>query len=211
MPPRFKQPAYNRRPFGSHRFDVFSPKISRQLVLFGMASVDLWTSLEADPDILTFCERPILIPDTQPRRAVDFWVESKQGEQLLVLQRSSAPSERDGSVADKAVSAPPSIDGIAVRYVPVSEFDHNRTRLTNWGWIIRDLAAFSRFVPESLCREVAMSIGSGKSIAQLQADLADFDSSTVRLAVYLLLHRGQAVCRQLATQALEPAHIVELP
>lgn len=211
MSPRFKQPAYNRRPFGSHRFDVYSPKISRQLVLFGMSAVDLWTTLEADPDILTFCERPMLIPDTRPRRAVDFWVESKQGEQLLVLQRSSATPEEDGVTPDETVTAPPLIDGMAVRYVPISDFDHARTRLTNWGWIIRDLAAFSRFVPESLCREVAMSIGGGKSIAQLQADLAEFDSSTVRLAVYLMLHRGQVVCRQLATHVLAPAHVVELP
>ena len=209
--PRFKQPAYNRRPFGSHRFDVFSPKISRQLVIFGMSAVDLWTTLEADPDILTFCERPMLIPDTRPCRAVDFWVESKHGEQLLVLQRSSAASGGDGVTPDETVTAPSLIDGMAVRYVPISDFDQARTRLTNWGWIIRDLAAFSRFVPESLCREVAMSIGGGKSIAQLQSDLAEFDSSTVRLAVYLMLHRGQAVCRQLATHALAPTHVVELP
>ena|SRR5471030_1431075 len=210
MSSRFMQPAYNRRPFGSHRFDVYSPKISRQLTLFGMAAVDLWTSLEADPDILTFCERPLLIPDTRPRRAADFWVQSRQGEQLLVLQRTGPIPEGTPEAPDAIVPEPSLIDGIAVRYVPADDFDRIRTKLTNWGWIIRDLAAFSRFVPESLCREVAMSIGSGKSIAQLQADLADFDGSTVRLAVYLLLHRGQAVCRQLATQALEPTHIVEL-
>lgn len=34
--------------------DVYSPKISRQLILFGMAAVDLWTSLEAEPNILIF-------------------------------------------------------------------------------------------------------------------------------------------------------------
>lgn len=210
--PRFKESAFNRRPFGSHRFDVYSPKLSRQLVLFGLSTVDLWTTLEADPAVITFCERPIMLPDTRPQRAVDFWAKSQHAEEFLVLRRSPAAGTDTTPVPSADTEGEQhAIDGIPVRYVASSHFDQSRTKLTNWGWIIRDLAAFSRFVPESLCREVAASIGCGKSIAQLQAELHEFDSSTVKLAIYVLLHRGQAVCEQLATQALGPAHIVELP
>lgn len=177
-------------------------------MLFGMAALDLWITLEADPDVVMFCERPMLLPDSQPRRAVDFWIKSKQHEEFLVLQRGS---ENAGQADDVIASASTTIDGIAVRYIQSDQFDQNRTALTNWGWILRDLAAFSRFVPESICREALASIGSGKSIEQLQSDLPDFDSATVKLAVYLLLHRGQAVCKQLATHALEPSHLIERP
>jgi hypothetical protein len=210
--PRFKESAFNRRPFGSHRFDVYSPKLSRQLILFGMSAVDLWTTLEADPAVITFCERPTMLPDTRPQRAVDFWVKLQHSEEFLVLRRSSAASA-DATPAPSADTdgEQQAIDGIPVRYVASGHFDQSRIKLANWGWIIRDLAAFSRFVPEPLCRDVAASIGGGKSIAQLQAELSEFDSSTVKLAVYVLLHRGQAVCEQLATQALGPAHIIELP
>lgn len=209
--PRFKESAYNRRPFGSHRFDVYSPKLSRQLVLFGLSAVDLWTTLEADPAVITFCERPIMLPDTRPQRAVDFWVKSQHAEEFLVLRRSAATADATPAPSADTDGEQQAIEGVPVRYVASDHLDQSRTKLTNWGWIIRDLAAFSRFVPESLCREVAASIGGGKSIAQLQAELHEFDSSTVKLAVYVLLHRGQAVCEQLATQTLGPAHIVELP
>lgn len=96
-----------------------------------------------------------------------------------MLQRAGPAPEGIQEAPDDSVRKPPLIDGIEVRYVLVDDFDRIRTKLTNWGWIIRDLAVFSRFVPESLCREVTMAIDGGKSIAQLQADLADFDSSTV--------------------------------
>jgi hypothetical protein len=74
------------------------------------------------------------------------------------------------------------------------------------------LAAFERFIPEPLCRELYTTIArDGKTISQLQSELTDFDSSTVRLAIYMLLHRGRASCHQLATERLGPNHLIERP
>jgi len=209
--PRFKESALNRRPYGAHRYDVYAPKLQRQLTLFGRQALDLWTTLEASPQVLSYCERPLVIPESSPQRAFDFWVQRPHSEELLILLREGDPEILHDEVSGVNVRSleKSKVDGIPVVCVDPKELAQHRTALANWGTIIRDLAAFQRFVPEPLCRELLEALGQGKTIAQLQSELLDFDSSTVRLAVLVLLHRGQAACRQLAMQPLGPSHLIE--
>jgi len=207
LTPRYKAPSFNRKPFGSHQFDVYSPKMSRQLLLFGMPAVNLWTLLESNPSILAFCERPLQLPDVKPMRAIDFWVKTADGEEFLLIAKSPAQDNKD----DDAALAGPVIDGVTLRYILAEDLAQNTTELKNWGWIIRDLSAFQRFVPEAVCKEALSAVGTGKSIAQLQADLPDQESSIVKLAIYVLLHRGEVICKELKTQVLGLGHLIELP
>lgn len=209
--PRFKESAFNRRPYGAHRYDVYAPKLQRQLTLYGRQALDLWTTLEASPQVVSYCERPLVIPGSSPQRAFDFWVKRPHGEELLVLLRESDSETPDKEALGVNVRAleKSTIDGIPVVCLDPKDMAQHRTALENWGTIIRDLAAFQRFVPEPLCRELREALGEGKTIARLQSELTDFDSSTVRLAVFVLLHRGHAVCRQLVTQPLGPSHLIE--
>lgn len=201
--PRFTVAGSNRRPFGAHRHDVYSPKLHRQLTLYGRNAVNLWVTLEATPHVLSFCERPLLVPDCKPPRCVDFWVQRAASEEFLVL--------RGASDADDEVErfATQSIQGIPVRVLDSDQMANHQTRLTNWGWIIRDLAAFERFIPEPCCAEVLATLGPGKTIAQIQQDISQFDGSTVKLAIFSLLHRGLVVCNQLVTEELGPDHRIE--
>ena len=210
--PRFKESAFNRRPYGAHRYDVYAPKLQRQVTLLGRQALDLWTTLEADPQVLSYCERPLIIPDSRPQRAFDFWVQRPHGEELLILLRDDDPDTGDQTspTVNVRALAKSSVDGMPIMCVDPKDMARYLTALANWGIIIRDLAAFQRFVPEPLCRELREALGSGKTIAQLQSELTDFDSSTVRLAVFVLLHRGQAACKQLAAQPLGPHHLIEL-
>lgn len=210
--PRYKESVLNRRPYHSHRYDVYAPKLQRQVTLFGRNVLDLWTSLEASAQVLTYCERPLIIPDTRPQRAFDFWVQRPDGDELLILLREgdSDTANDDGGVSVRTLDTK-SIDGIPIRCLDPNDMAQHRTALANWGTIIRDLAAFQRFVPEPLCRELLSTLGSGKTIGQLQSELTDFDSSTVRLAIYMVLHRGHATCKQLVTVPLGPDHVIERP
>lgn len=207
LSPRYKGPSFHRKPFGSHQFDVYSPKMSRQLVLFGMPALNLWTALEANPYVLAFCERPLPLPNSKPQQAIDFWVQSRDVEEFLIIAKAPAQDNSEDATAVYRDL----IDGISLRYVPAEDVSQNAVELKNWGWIIRDLSAFQRFVPELVCKEVLSNVQSGKSIAQLQADIPEQDSSIVKLAVYVLLHRGQLVCKELKTQLLNPSHFIELP
>ncbi len=59
---RYCHAADSTRPYGSHRYEVWSPKIARRLTLFGARSLQCWIRIEADSEIKRFCERPVIIP-----------------------------------------------------------------------------------------------------------------------------------------------------
>ena len=151
-----------------------------------------------------YCERPLIIPSSRPARAFDFWVQRAEGEELLVLmrKRDQKSSDNEESNSDTQALAGTLVEGIPIRCIDPCELTDHQIALANWGSIIRDLAAFERFIPEPLYNDVKARLGSGKSIAQLQSELSDFDASTVRLAIFQLLHRGEAVCSELATHRL---------
>ncbi|WP_434033107.1 hypothetical protein [Cupriavidus sp. a3] len=46
------------RPRGAHRFEAFSPKLARRVMFYQRSAVEQWLLLEADPAVVTFCERP---------------------------------------------------------------------------------------------------------------------------------------------------------
>jgi hypothetical protein len=53
---RSRKAATSVRPYGSHRYDVFGPKIGRRLTLFGWQALQQWLRLEADPFVVTVFE-----------------------------------------------------------------------------------------------------------------------------------------------------------
>ncbi len=85
----FEKAADNTRPYGSHRYDVFAPKLRRSLTLFGRTALDAWTILESDRSILSYCERRLVIPKINSKRVVDFWVRRKDEDQFWFLLRPS--------------------------------------------------------------------------------------------------------------------------
>ncbi len=58
---KFSSAADNSRPFGSHRYDVYGPKIQRRLFLYGELALNGFMAIESDPEIFSYCERPIVI------------------------------------------------------------------------------------------------------------------------------------------------------
>jgi hypothetical protein len=54
------------RPRGAHRFGAFSPKLARRVMFYRRALLELWLLLEANPKVITFCERPgyVLVDET---------------------------------------------------------------------------------------------------------------------------------------------------
>ena len=193
--PRFVRPASNARNSKAHRYDVFGPKVSRELTIFGRPALLAWTSLEADPSVETYCERPLVIPETS--RIVDLWVRRKDSECFVILLRQSElPEEGKISLPKKVQSW---LDASRTPVVLVDPADDVRrlVLLENWGLIIRDLSAFARYVPRALSEEVHKAIEDGLALEQLEQDFDDQDPVLARVALFSLLHRGLALCPQL--------------
>jgi len=193
--PRFERPASNARNSKAHRYDVFGPKVSRGLTIFGLPALLAWTGLEADPSVETYCERPLVIPETS--RIVDFWVRRKDSEYFVILLRQSElPEEGETSLPKKVQSW---LDASRTPVVLVDPADDVRrlVLLENWGSIIRDLSAFARYVPRVLSEEVHKAIEDGLALEQLEQDFEDQDPVLARVALFSLLHQGLALCPQL--------------
>lgn len=138
---RFLKAADNSRPYKSHRYDVFGLKIDRNVTLFGQAPLNAWIRLEADPAVISYCERPLIVPDTKPKRIVDFWVRFRDREELWILSRHSElganiePHDAIPAFATWATS-----NRMAVQFVKPIDLVEQTTYLDNWGRIIRELS-----------------------------------------------------------------------
>ncbi len=212
--PRFKKATDNTRPHGSHRYDVFAPKLNRTLTLFGRLALDAWILLEADPDVECYCERPVIIPDTKPKRVIDFWVQRRKTDEFLFLLR---PSELANSVAGEVnnLSSMPAFQAwantnhIAIKFTDSSDGSQQKILLANWGWIIRDIAAFGRLLPKNLIDDILKNVLAPTTFDYLERHFLDIDPVLVRIAIFSLLHRGRAACPSLGTTLLNSTTVIE--
>jgi hypothetical protein len=207
---RFSTAADNTRPYKSHRYEVFSLKLARKISLFGQTPLNAWIALEADPAVVSYCERPLVIPDIKPKRVVDFWVGYRDREELWVLQR---PSSHDG-LADPMTEIPAfatwaSSQRMPVRFIEPADPVTQRTYLDNWGRIIRDLSANRKYVPASLLERVRASFTGPRPLSTLPGLFPDDDPVLLRTAAYALIHNGSLRCADIDQTSLGPTTLLE--
>lgn len=206
---RFEKATDNARPFKSHRYDLYGPKIQRSLTLFGRTQIDFWILLESNPQVLAYCERPLIVTDVKPKLIVDFWVKYAKSEELWLIKRD----EVDKLQIDKAF---PSFvqwaktKKLVPRFVLMQHFPVNRAFLENWGSILRDISANKRYVKPKLIKDVREILSQPRSISSICNCIPFEDPVLVRVAIYLLLHSGVANCMDLKESLIGPNSIVEL-
>lgn len=83
------------RPAGRRRIEVFSPKIGRRLCLGGYDAYRTWLVIEANPLIVTFCERPTYV-DGPKGAVIDFWVQPRgaPGGEFWIVEGLARPSSK---------------------------------------------------------------------------------------------------------------------
>jgi len=192
VPPecRFQVPKSSRRPFGSHRFDAWSPKIGRRITLFGQRSLRAWVAIEADPTIVQFCERPLVLESSKPTRVIDFWVRrASSAEELWLLLRTTeqGPDRERVSPAFRQWSE---TQRLTPRLLPPDEPALADEELRNWGTVLRYLAANRKLLKEELIGAVSRACHSGVKLGALEHQLQHHDPVLVRTALFHLLHRG---------------------
>src|SRR5260370_5823487 len=78
------EPVALARPRGAHRFEAFSPKLGRRLTLYRRDALEQWILLEANPAVVTFCERPGYVQLDGHRRLADFCVRNVGRKELVI-------------------------------------------------------------------------------------------------------------------------------
>lgn len=202
--PRFARPADDTRPYGSHRYEVWSPKVRRRLTLFGEVSLKAWVTLEADITVSTFCERPLVIGDVKPPRIADFWFQRHDlSEQILLVARPLEEQlltkllERYSGFAAWAKS-----EGIQFQIIRPDDFYLSPVSFENWRTILHHLAANHALVRPSLVSRVLKERTSAIAIHTIEQVFDTEDPVIVRAAIFTLVHQGKLRCESLESELI---------
>lgn len=197
---RFQMAGDNRRPHGSHQYYVWSPKLDRRLTLFGEAALNAWIAIEADPQILAFCERPRVISTQKPARVVDFWVQRTASEELWFLQRRSKRAKEANSVGPSfrtwAVS-----NKLTVREFPVDELVLDEQLRRNWATVLHYLAANRALTKPDFLDRIRGACPTAVTLECLEQQFPTEDPVLVRAGVFCLFQQG----------LLESVHFADAP
>ncbi|MCE3602815.1 hypothetical protein LXA47_04270 [Massilia sp. P8910] len=205
----YEKAADHTRPHGSHRYDVFGPKLGRSVALFGREALNAWTMIEADSSIISYCERPLILPRVLPKRVVDFWVRRKSGQEFWLLLRPSELDDNGAPTLSPGFHTWSTSGQHTIKLITPESLATSRQLLENWGWIIRDLSAFAKFVDKVFLDEVKIAVTDPVDLGRLECKFVERDPTLVRVAVFLLLHQGRALCHSLSAARIGPSTVIE--
>ncbi|MGF6905158.1 hypothetical protein [Paraburkholderia sp. GAS348] len=125
-PLQIAEPVALARPRGAHRFEAFSPKLTRRMTFYRCALLEQWVLLEADPPVITFCERPGYVQINGDNRLADFWVRYIDRDELVIL--SDRPCEVEATQPDRTLD----VHTLSIRRVGPAELAAARVWIENW-------------------------------------------------------------------------------
>lgn len=186
------------RPRGAHRFDVFSPKLSRRLTLYRRCAFDQWVLIETDPFVQSFCERPGYLQVSGHRHLADFWVSYADRAELVVL-----PNAVRGEDADPHRHSP-SDDSIDVRVIRPAELAASRMWIDNWKRTLPTIVVTRGLVPTSLLNAVEAFLAGPQPLLAVERGFSGGDPILARAATFRLLYDGHVTAPELRTDPLCP-------
>ncbi|WP_231957431.1 hypothetical protein [Paraburkholderia tropica] len=200
---RFHTAVTPLRPHGSHRFDVFGPKIGRRLTLFGREALQLWLRMEADPQVVSYCERPMRI--SVRSRPADFWVETNVGEHLyLVARLPPGPSAGQGVCPCPALEAWGRARSIALRIISPDDLNDSEMLCQNRLTMLQYVAARPLATVAEFRTTILSACESGLSLAVLERQFEQIDQAVVRTTAFSLILQDRLACPTIASQSLGP-------
>jgi hypothetical protein len=192
---RYAAPLDVVRPRRARLLEAFSLKLNRRIRLFDRASFDQWVQLEAEPQVLSLCERPTRLGPAPDARLIDFWVLRRDSEQLLLI--------------DDDEPVPPMFEGMPVRQVTAAELAASAMWIANWQRMLPVITMCLGLLPTGLTRSVLSLAREPAALSRIEHELSVGDPSLVRAAVFELLRTGQLRAPSLHTQALSLHTLVE--
>ena len=190
------------------RLEVFSPKLGRRLSLGSYEAWQLWLALEANPRVISFCERPCLL-DADHRITIDFWVELTAPAScefwLLEREDDEAAGHEDSHVVGDKPTLPSRAHGLALGQIPLAQLGAWSVPVTNWSQIVPYLVTGRRFPNPLLEQSIVVLLGRPCSFDEVLARFSDHDGVAVESALFSLVASGRVVSPDLATSLLSGA------
>jgi len=206
---RYTGPADNHRPYGSTRYEVWSPKLRRGITLYGDVPLKAWIYLESIPAVEAFCERPLTFKRTKKaKRVVDFWVKWNDKEEIWLLKRRT---EEEKHQQDKQLYSKfqqwAQANGMEARLIAPDLVALAEVEMQNWSVILHCLAAnlHQVFNREDIHRKILSHFSTLTSLASFLHSNEEEDPVILQAAVFHLLHRGRLKSEEIAHNPLSLA------
>jgi hypothetical protein len=193
---RIAEPVALARPRGAHRFEAFSPKLARRMTFYRRCLLEQWVLLEADPMVITFCERPGYVQINGSNRLADFWARYVDRDELVMLD--DHPSEGNATKPGRELN----VDTFSIRRVAPAELAAARVWIENWQRMLPCLVANGDLVSPTLPHAIARFVKQPQRLLAIEREFSTGDPVLVRTAVFGLLHDGRVSAPELWTQPL---------
>jgi len=188
------QPIAIQRSKWIHQFHVWSPKLSRRLVLYSQQAIDFWAMIESHATILTFCEYPGFILVNQKPRIADFALQRDGVNEFVVLD--AAPLAAIDSDTREI------LDPLPVTSVTVEALKPHRQWIENWLRMLPYVTSNVRLLSHEFFDRVEQGLTSPKALYAIEHDALPGDPMLTRTAVFDLTRRGRLTSPDLLTDAL---------
>lgn len=187
------------------RIEVFSPKLGHRLSLGSYDAWQLWLALEANPRVISFCERPALL-DAAQQITIDFWVQltAPAASEFWLLEREEdeAGEHQESDAAADKPTIPSHAHGLVLRQVSRAQLGAWSVPVTNWARILPYLVTGRRFPDPLLEQSIVVLLGQPCSLDEILARFSDHDDVAVESALYSLVAYGRVVSPDLAMSLL---------
>lgn len=191
---RHVSPLPATRTRGARLIEAFSPKLGRRVTLHDHLAFSQWVRLEADPAVISLCERPARSAPPQSC-LIDFWVQRPGGAQLIVLE----------SRCDVALS----VGAEPVEQVALAEIAAAGQWIANWARMLPVVNATRTLRPAALAQAMLKRVSQPRSLASLEREVSSGDPAIVRGTVFDLLRQGLLRAPSLHVQPLSHHTLVE--
>jgi len=138
------------------RLEAFSPKLNRRVRLFDHCSFQQWVRLEADPEVLSLCERPSRVGPKPDDTMVDFWVRRHDRSERVPLERTPQPR------------AAACVGGVPVCPVTAVELAAARVWIANWQRMLPVIYATRWLFPRGLSKSVVNCVREPVALARVE-------------------------------------------
>lgn len=175
------------------------------MTLYGKAAFCQLIELEADPAVTAVCERPLIIPDSKPKRVVDFWaLEGGVPTFYLLLKNGELGGSSKLKRAYTEFCDWVTAERAKVKEISIEAFEARRVRLENWLTILEHLVSHRGQVTPALIERCASELPGECTVTQAESMLTDIDPMLARAALFQLVARGVFRCPAIDEQPLHP-------
>lgn len=196
--PVWKQP---RGCYGSNFWEVYSPKLRRNVNLYSDLEYDHWILVESDPSILTFCEQPLRLRISLEGRIVhsilDMWLRWKDGREQFreIKYFSELAKESTEKRQLKAQQTWAALHGHDYMIHTEKTIRANPLLLANWKIILRYLSSDQKMNLLKYQDQIVQLIldQNGCSLRELEEKFNECDPIIIRTAIFGLFHLGELV------------------